>query len=319
MAISLSTRRACPSTRLVQLRPPARTLTRRQRVKVVSQEVADLKKGIANFYDKSSGLWEEIWGEHMHHGYYPKGSPPKTNQQAQVDLIDATLQWCGVEKITKMLDVGCGVGGSSRYIARRYGCSATGITLSPYQAERANVISKEVGLSNCVSFQVADALATPFPNASFDFIWSMESGEHMPDKPRFVKELVRLCMPGGRVVVVTWCHRVLGQDEAKLEPKEQELLEKICEAYYLPAWCSVEDYRKLFEAEGLVDIKTADWSESIAPFWGEVIKSALTPRGVLGLLQAGWTTIKGALVMPLMSQGYREGVIKFVLITGRKP
>lgn len=45
------------------------------------------------------------------------------------------------------------------------------------------------------------------------------------------------------------------------------------------------------------DIKTADWSEEVAPFWGEVIKTAFTSEGIAGLLKAGWTTIKGALVV----------------------
>ena len=66
-------------------------------------------------------------------------------------------------------------------------------------------------------------------------------------------------------------------------------------------------------------MRTADWSEEVAPFWGEVIRSALTAQGVAGLLQAGWATIKGALVMPLMAQGFNLGLVKFVLITGRKP
>ena len=67
------------------------------------------------------------------------------------------------------------------------------------------------------------------------------------------------------------------------------------------------------------DIKTADWSAEVAPFWGAVIQSALTFEGVVGLLTAGWGTIKGALVMPLMAQGFAMGLIKFNLITGRKP
>jgi hypothetical protein len=44
----------------------------------------------------------------------------------------------------------------------------------------------------------------------------------------------------------------------------------------------------------LQDIKTADWSDEVAPFWGEVVKSALTSEGIIGLFKAGWTTIKGA-------------------------
>lgn len=52
-------------------------------------------------------------------------------------------------------------------------------------------------------------------------------------------------MPGGAVIVVTWCHRVLGPGEA-LREEETDLLDRICEAYYLPAWCSVADYEALF-------------------------------------------------------------------------
>lgn len=85
--------------------------------------------------------------------------------------------------------------------------------------------------------QVADALQQPFADDSFDLVWSLESGEHMPDKPQFVGELARVCAPGGRVIIVTWCHRVLAPSEAQLSADEQSLLDRICEAYYLPAWC----------------------------------------------------------------------------------
>jgi tocopherol O-methyltransferase len=68
----------------------------------------------------------------------------------------------------------------------------------------------------------------------------------------------------------------------------------------------------------LRDITTADWSAEVAPFWGEVIKTALSVRGVVGLVRAGWGTIRGALVMPLMAQGLRKGLVRFVLISGVK-
>jgi len=112
--------------------------------------------------------------------------------------------------------------------------------------------------------------------------------------------------------------RSLNPGETELLPQEKKLLDQICEAYYLPQWCSIDDYVGLFEATGLEDIKTADWSEEVSPFWGEVIKSALTVQGVIGLLRSGWTTLKGALVMPLMAQGLRTGLVKFVLLTGTK-
>lgn len=67
---------------------------------------------------------------------------------------------------------------------------------------------------------------------------------------------------------------------------------------------------------GVEDVKTADWSDNVAPFWGEVVESAVTPSGISGLLTAGWDTLKGALVMPMMQHGYTIGLIKFVAITG---
>lgn len=75
------------------------------------------------------------------------------------------------------------------------------------QAARANALAGLQGLADKASYQVADALEQPFPDNSFDLVWSMESGEHMPNKPKFVHELVRVCAPGGRILIVTWCHR----------------------------------------------------------------------------------------------------------------
>jgi hypothetical protein len=118
----------------------------------------ELTVGIAGFYDRSSKLWEEVWGEHMHHGYY---DPPERtdHQQAQIDLIDEVLSWSGVQednvnKPKAVVDVGCGIGGSSRHIAQKYGCTAKGVTLSPYQANRGNELAKEQGLEGQCSFQV---------------------------------------------------------------------------------------------------------------------------------------------------------------------
>eukprot|EP00200_Dunaliella_tertiolecta_P016780 CAMPEP_0202410218 /NCGR_PEP_ID=MMETSP1128-20130828/18619_1 /ASSEMBLY_ACC=CAM_ASM_000463 /TAXON_ID=3047 /ORGANISM="Dunaliella tertiolecta, Strain CCMP1320" /LENGTH=353 /DNA_ID=CAMNT_0049015685 /DNA_START=22 /DNA_END=1083 /DNA_ORIENTATION=+ len=282
-------------------------------------QVANLNQGIANFYDQSSELWENMWGEHMHHGYYPPGAPPKSNTQAQIDMIEEVLKWSDVQNVKSMVDVGCGIGGSSRHILNKFpGSQAQGITLSPKQADRANVLTAKAGLGDRASFQVGDALAQPFPDASFDLVWSMESGEHMPNKKKFVSELVRVCAPGGKIIVVTWCHRVLQPGESGLRPEEQSLLDRICEAYYLPAWCSEADYKQLFEAEGMTDVRTADWSDEVAPFWKAVIQTALSGAGFAGLLRAGWTTIKGALVMPLMAQGFQMGLIKFNLITATK-
>ncbi|CAO2832282.1 unnamed protein product [Amaranthus hypochondriacus] len=291
-----------------------------------SRSREELNKGIAELYDESSGIWEDIWGDHMHHGYYhPSQSASITEHRAaQIRMIEEALRFAGFseessKKPKNVVDVGCGIGGSSRYIANKYGATCQGITLSPKQAQRAQALAAAQGLADKVFFQVADALEQPFADGQFDLVWSMESGEHMPDKRKFVTELARVAAPGATIILVTWCHRDLSASETALRPDESELLRKICDAYYLPAWCSAADYVQLLQSLGFQDIKTEDWSQYVAPFWPAVIRSALTWKGVTSLLRSGWKTIKGALAMPLMIEGYKKDLIKFAIITCRKP
>ncbi|KAI3517135.1 hypothetical protein L1887_16343 [Cichorium endivia] len=290
------------------------------------EQQQQLKKGIAEFYDESSGMWENIWGEHMHHGFYDNNAVVELSDHraAQIRMIEQSLLFASVpdtpeKKPKTIVDVGCGIGGSSRYLARKYGAECHGITLSPVQAERAQALAADQGLSDKVSFQVADALNQPFPDGKFDLVWSMESGEHMPDKLKFVSELARVAAPGATIIIVTWCHRDLLSTENTLRPEEEKILNKICSGFYLPAWCSTADYIKLLESLSLQDIKTADWSGHVAPFWPAVIKTALSWKGITSLLRSGWKTIRGAMVMPAMIEGFKKDVIKFSIITCKKP
>jgi len=115
--------------------------------------MSKLNQNIQNFYDASTRLWEETWGEHMHHGYYgPDGTAEKDHFQAQIDLIEEFLRWGNVTQPRKILDVGCGVGGSSLYLANKFGADVTGITLSPVQVSRAKTRAIDAGLAKKRTF-----------------------------------------------------------------------------------------------------------------------------------------------------------------------
>jgi tocopherol O-methyltransferase len=280
-----------------------------------------LYQQIQEFYDASSNLWEGIWGEHMHHGYYGKDGTLKLDRrQAQIDLIEEVLNWSGdfsTNKPQDILDVGCGIGGSSLYLAEKFGARVTGITLSPVQANRAQDRARAAGLQTKTDFQVANALNIPFPDNSFDLIWSLESGEHMPDKVKFLQECHRVLKPGGKLIFVTWCHRPT-TPTTPLTAEEHKHLQDIYRVYCLPYVISLPEYTEIVEQTGFKDLRVDDWSVAVAPFWDVVIDSAITPQAIFGLFQAGWKTIEAAMSLKLMSDGYRSGLVRFGLIAATK-
>lgn len=279
-----------------------------------------LYQQIGEFYNASSSLWEKIWGEHMHHGYYGRNGKYKIERrQAQIELIEELLLWGGVttKNAANILDVGCGIGGSSLYLADKFAAEVTGITLSQMQVSRARERAINLGLEEQVQFELANALAMPFADNSFDLIWSLESGEHMPDKAQFLAECYRVLQPGGKIILATWCHRETSMI-GNLTTSEIRHLKEIYRVYCLPYVIALSEYKTIAQQCGFQDIKTADWSTAVAPFWDVVIDSALNLEAVTELVKAGWKTMESALSLGLMRKGYNQGLICYGLLYGKK-
>lgn len=287
-----------------------------------------LSDRIGEFYDTSSGLWEQMWGEHMHHGYYGvDGTRRPGRKQAQIDLIEELLKWTadslGVDflqgsKTRQFLDAGCGIGGSTLYLAQKFKIKGIGMTLSPVQAARAIDRSREAGIDGEVGFLVANAQKVPFADESFDWVWSLESGEHMPDKEGFLRECYRVLKPGGTLTFATWCHRPTEEPFGRLTESEQKLLREIYRIYHLPYVISLPEYETIAAKLEFQNIHTADWSSAVAPFWDEVLESAFNPAAILGLLMAGWGTIQGAMAIGLMRDGFARGTIRYGVLCATK-
>ena len=282
--------------------------------------MATLNERIRDFYDDSTPLWLSTWGEQMHHGYYgPDGKKDVEHGQAQIDMIEALLEWGQAPReVGRFLDSGCGVGGSSRYLALRYPRSTgLGVTLSPVQAENGNRYNREAGVADRLEIRAQDVYTLdPATDGAFDVIWSMESAEHMADKRALMDLFYRMLRPGGQLLMATWCHRA---EPPALTAADQKVLDNICKLYHLPPLVSIPTLADAATGAGFEYVATDDWSAAVEPFWGAVIQSGLDPRNWPGLIRAGRATIKGAWAMKYMKAGFRTGAITYGVLRGTKP
>ena len=276
-----------------------------------------LNEKIKNFYDQSTPLWLHTWGEHMHHGYFPKGQKVNTEsiKKSQTRLVEELLAWAKIEQAEKILDAGCGVGGSARFLAQRFGASAIGITLSPLQAQEGEALTKAAELENQVTIQSGDLMEMKSSTERFNLIWIVECSEHLSDKKAMMEMFYKLLLPQGRLVLSSWCHR---DEPPALKKSEIKLLKKVSHLFHFPALTSLYALENFAAAAGFEKIETADWSENIVPFWKAVIQSAFRPSSVIRLLQAGWLTIKGAWALRYMIEGHRKGVVKYGVLQATK-
>jgi len=97
----------------------------------------------------------------------------------------------------RLLDVGSGLGGPARWVARRFDCRVTGVDLTPEFCEIARELARRTGLASTVEFRVGDALALPFADGSFDGAYSMNVSMNIADKARLYREVHRVLAPGG--------------------------------------------------------------------------------------------------------------------------
>jgi len=288
-----------------------------------AQEDSALFGNIANFYDSLSGIWEREYGEHMHHGWYGLDGSQNSQmsvQEAQIALMEETAKLGGIEELARkieseegrkirILDVGCGIGGASRWLAQRFNAQVTGITLSPQQARRATAIAGEKGLSDQTNFKVANALDSGLPDGEFDVVWSLEMAEHIPQRERFLGEINRMLNKNhGRLAMVTWCKK-----DGVLDFDEEIALYYISEWYNLPRWVSMERWASLGPQCGFEPTTPQDWSKGIRPlqFWGDILKTSLEPKNIIGLVQIGDSGVKAGAAAALMGYGFLKDFIKF--------
>ena len=270
---------------------------------------------VASAYDAwtQDKLLERLWGEHIHLGFYATGEQNIDFREAKVQFVHKLVKWSGLDKLPKgsrILDVGCGIGGSSRILAKYYGFNVTGITISPAQVKRARELTPSE--LNC-NFLVMDALDLKFEEGSFDAVWSVEAGAHMNDKNKFADEMLRTLRPGGYLAIADWNSR----DLRAYPPTffEKLVLKQLLEQWVHPNFNSINEFSNILRVNknSAGRVISDNWNLYTNPSWYDsIIEGIRRPFVILSL--GPLAIVKSIREIPtilLMNWAFKKGLMEF--------
>jgi tocopherol O-methyltransferase len=277
------------------------------------------KSAIRSHYDLATPFYRLLWGPHIHHGLWSEEDaarpvPLASTREAQEHLTDTLASLGRLTARDRVLDVGCGMGGSSIRLARTLGCHVTGITLSGVQQRWAAMAARLCGVARRVSIRRADAESVVFPPRSFDVVWSIECTEHLFDKPAFFRRAAGWLRPGGRISIGVW---LAAEDADRPGPRSQ--VERVCDAFLCPSLGTFSDYVSWMQGAGLEVVQTLDWTPRVARTW-ELCDSRVRRLGLhrvapyIDRRQAAFLDHFATLL-----EAYRSGAMQYGAIVARLP
>jgi len=280
---------------------------------------------VADAYNRwtNDELLERLWGDHVHLGFYGNPARRRDFRLAKDDFVHELVRWSGLDRLppgSRILDVGCGIGGSARLLALHYGFDVLAISISPAQIARARALTPPELADHC-RFAVMDALALDLPDRGFDAVWSVEAAPHMPDKQRYVDELLRMLRPQGRLAMADWNRR--DPVEGAMDRLERWVMRQLLDQWAHPEFASIAAMCRAFNcspwAEGL-QVDSADWTVATVPSWRDsILEGFRRPGAVLGLgPKAVLQGLRETPTLLLMDWAFRHGLMQFGVFRGQK-
>lgn len=209
---------------------------------------------------------------------------------------------------TRVLDAGCGVGGTSIWLARERGARVVGITLDSQQVELGTRFARERGVSDKVELRLMDYAATTFEPGTFDVVLNLESLCHAADVRAYFAHVRGLLAPGGRY----------GAMEFFVGAGRPELIEDVKQGWAMPAWQTRDATAAALAAAGFRDVRLVDLRTEVRRSAEQML--AMATRTLLSLRKEGVRDpvfeghVKGAVAC---CRGLLEGGVDYAFVSGR--
>jgi cyclopropane fatty-acyl-phospholipid synthase-like methyltransferase len=196
------------------------------------------KNDIARYYDLSEVHYRKVWkldkSHSLHYGYWD--ASVKNFHEALSNINKVLAEAAAIREGESILDAGCGIGGSSIWLAKEKDCMVTGISLNANQINKAITLAKTSGVAEKVLFEKRDYTNTFYPAASFDVVWAIESVCYADDKNDFLSEAYRVLKPGGRLIVADFFKK------KNLSPEERDEVGKWAACWAINDFSTMEDF-----------------------------------------------------------------------------
>jgi tocopherol O-methyltransferase len=210
---------------------------------------------VVRYYNETWFDYRSVWlngvNHAMHFGYESDGVEGHHHALQNGNAVCAGI--AGVRPGERVLDAGCGVGGSARWLAEERGAIVVGITPVQSQLARARRLADDHALGDRVRFEARDYLATGFPPSSFDVAWAMESLCHASDKSAFYREMHRVLAPGGRLVVAEYM-----RTRRDIAAADERRMREWCDGWVMPDLLTGNEHEQAARAAGFGNIALQD-------------------------------------------------------------
>lgn len=216
---------------------------------------------VNRYYDSTVIDYKTVWmgseDRAMHFGYYDERT--KKHRDSLLRMNEVLARLANISKNDRVMDAGCGYGGSAIWLAKNIGCEVIGFTVVPYQGKIAKEFAEKNNLSNKVSFRQEDYAHTSFPDNSFTVIWGLESIVHAESKKDFINEAHRLLKSGGRILISEYMLR----ENPPPSDKEKLVIDPWLKGWAMPSLLTPNEYKNLLESSGFKNIKTHDLTNNV--------------------------------------------------------